>query len=236
MGKYLKARKRLYKQMELLAEASERSIPNDGIAEYSAEMTAIAKELNSPISTILFGLLALDFTIHFFVFIKKLLRGKSWNVFLMKIQHGEFMNYISVWHSKFLLSFILGIGRCLYIQYRREEDGLQGKSGDRKRKRGEKDVRITNDSDYVGNRYHRGFCYEKNRTRWQDVSCMGSVCGISFYGFCNISRMVLESTSSFGIAADFSEWRRTLLISIISDIRFWGNKLKRGHNILNILA
>lgn len=77
MGKYLKARKRLYKQMELLAEASERSIPNDGIAEYSAEMTAIAKELNSPISTILLGLLALDFTIHFFVFIKKLLRGKS---------------------------------------------------------------------------------------------------------------------------------------------------------------
>ena len=77
MGKYLKARKHLYKQMELLAEVSERSIPNDGIAEYSAEMLAIAKELNSPISAILFGLLALDFTIHFFVFIKKLLGGKS---------------------------------------------------------------------------------------------------------------------------------------------------------------
>lgn len=75
MGKYLKARKRLYKQMELLAEASERSIPNDGIAEYSAEMTAIAKELNSPISAILFGLLALDFTIHFFCIHQEVARG-----------------------------------------------------------------------------------------------------------------------------------------------------------------
>lgn len=72
MKKYFKSRKYLYKQMKMLAEVSKRQIPNDGIAQYSAEMLAIAKELKNPLTTILFGVLLFDFSIHLFIFIKKL--------------------------------------------------------------------------------------------------------------------------------------------------------------------
>lgn len=77
MKKYFDTRKCLRKQMKVLAEASYQQIPNDGLAQYSAEMVSIAKELKRPFCTILLGFLLFDFGIHLFILIKKLFRGKG---------------------------------------------------------------------------------------------------------------------------------------------------------------
>ena len=76
MKKYFDARRCLYKQMKMLAEASYQQIPNDGLAQYSDEMVSISKELRRPFFTILLGLLLFDVGIYLFILIKKFFRGK----------------------------------------------------------------------------------------------------------------------------------------------------------------
>lgn len=76
MRRYFKSRKCLYRQLKLLAEASRKQIPNDGLAQYSDQMVAINKELKSPFCAIFFGFLIFNFGIHFFIFVKKLFWSK----------------------------------------------------------------------------------------------------------------------------------------------------------------
>ncbi len=66
-----KLKRNLIEQMELLHEASKHSEYDDGISRYSHEMSQIYKVLVSPIRTMIFGLVFLDFFIHLLIFVKK---------------------------------------------------------------------------------------------------------------------------------------------------------------------
>lgn len=72
MKRYIEIRKCLYKQLKMLAEATEKDIPDDGMSRYSSEMIAIYKELYRPFRTIFFSFFLLYLGIHFLIFVKKL--------------------------------------------------------------------------------------------------------------------------------------------------------------------